>query len=66
MAKYIDFLYADLATGEEFLVELKADGKTIKELRGEANIIAEENFEAPTFKGIVSEEQAEMMGIDTY
>ena len=66
MAKYVDFHYMDLATGEEFLVELKADGKTIKELRGEANIIAEENFEAPSFKGVVSETQAEMMGLDTY
>ena len=55
---YNTFYFIDEATGEDFFVE--AD--TIKEARA----IANENFEDPTFIRIVSYEEAEDLGFDTY
>ena len=55
---YNTFYFIDEATGEEFFVE--AD--TIREARE----IAFQNFEDPTFIRIVSYEEAEDLGFDTY
>ena len=66
MAKYVDFLYEDEVTGEQFLVELKVEGKDIKQLKYEANIIARDNFDRPKYISIVDPEYAEMLGLDTY
>ena len=54
------YWFRDDDTGEEFFVEL--DHACYKEARA----IAKEYFEAPKFLGTVSEEEAEMMGYDTY
>jgi hypothetical protein len=64
--KYIDFLFHDVATGEDFLVELVMDGSKLEDLLTQAQEIADENFANAEFQEVVSEEDAEMMGIDTY
>lgn len=62
MKKYIDFLFADAETEEDFLVEVE---NTIN-ARDEAIKIARENFENPILICRVSVEDAERMGLDTY
>lgn len=64
--KYIDFLFYDVATGEDFLVELEMDGSELDDLLVQAQEIADENFSNAEFQEVVSEEDAEMMGLDTY
>lgn len=58
MKKMFNFLFTDLETSEEFIVQ--ADNRKI------ANEIAESHFSAPKCFGRVSDEQAERMGIDIY
>lgn len=62
MKKYIDFLFEDTETSEEFLVEVE-DTTNAKR---EAIEIARENFENPILIRRMSVEQAEQMGLDTY
>lgn len=62
MKEYIDFLFVDAETSEEFLVEVE----NTMNARKEAIEIARENFENPILIRRVSVEQAEQMGIDTY
>lgn len=66
MAKYIDFLYHDEETGEQFFVELKQDNRSISDLRQQADDIAHDNFDEPVYEGIVDAEEAEIWGLDTY
>lgn len=63
---YIDFLFEDEETGEQFFVELRADEGTDKELYEKACEIAQENFEAPVFVDVYDAEDAEKLGYDTY
>lgn len=62
MKEYIDFLFEDTETSEEFLVEVE----NTMNARKEAIEIARENFENPILIRRVSVEEAERMGIDTY
>ena len=62
MKKYIDFLFTDIETSEEFLVEVE----NTMNARKEAIEIAREYFENPILIRRVSVEEAERMGIDTY
>ena len=62
MKEYIDFLFVDTETSEEFLVEVE----NTMNARKEAIEIARENFENPILIRRVSVEEAERMGIDTY
>lgn len=62
MKKWIDYWFMDEETEEEFLVEVE-DGEGASE---EAHMIAEENFEKPKLIGVVSQTEAEAMGLDTY
>lgn len=64
--KWIDFLFEDRESGECFFVELEMDGSTMDELLDAAQAIADENFEAAEFQEVVSVEDAELMGLDTY
>lgn len=64
--KYIDFLFHDIATGEDFLVELEMDGSELDDLLVKAQEIADENFSNAEFQEVISEEDADMMGLDTY
>lgn len=54
----ITYLFEDLETSEEFLVEAKT--------RKQANAIAQENFEYPRCYGKVTDYYAETCGLDTY
>lgn len=62
MKEYIDFLFVDAETSEEFLVEVE----NTMNARKEAIEIARENFENPILIRRISVEEAEQMGIDTY
>lgn len=64
--QWIDFLFSDEETGEDFLVELEMDGSPMSDLLAEAQRIADDNFESAVFQEVVSAEDAEMMGLDTY
>lgn len=62
MSKYVDYLFEDLETGEQFFVEV-LDSKASKK---EAKLIAMEYFDHPRCLGAVDEETAKMLGYDTY
>lgn len=62
MKEYIDFLFEDTETSEEFLVEVE----NTPNARREAIEIAKEVFENPILIRRVSVEEAERMGLDTY
>lgn len=64
--QWIDFLFNDEETGEDFLVELEMDGSSMDELLDNAQVIADSNFGSAVFCEVVSAEDAEMMGLDTY
>ena len=61
-ADWIDYLYTDDATGEDFLVEVR-DTDTADD---DAEEIAWANFESPRLIEIISVEEAEWLGLDTY
>ena len=63
---YINYLFIDNETGEQFFVELRADEGTDEELMDKAMEIAADYFDEPEFIGIVDGETAEMLGYDTY
>lgn len=62
MKEYIDFLFEDTETSEEFFVEVE----NTMNARNEAIEIARENFENPILIRRMSVEEAEWLGIDTY
>lgn len=62
MKEYIDFLFVDAETSEEFLVEVE----NTTNAKREAIEIAREVFENPILIRRMSVEEAEQMGIDTY
>ena len=70
MKEYIDFLFTDEETGEDFFVKLSYNPETqpnaIKDLYPKAKEIAKENFEQPKFLGVYSKEDADILGLDTY
>ena len=67
VGEWLDCQYYDDESGEIFFVELRrAVGETIEEFIQKCNAIAKENFEAPVFCGMVMQEEAEMLGYDTY
>lgn len=59
---WIDYLFHDEETGEDFLVEVPQTS-TAKE---EAIKIAEENFEEPRLIRKMDEDEADILGYDTY
>lgn len=71
MKEYMDFWFVDDESGEEFFVELSCEKGTprkeaIAMLTPEAMEIARDNFEDPRLIDVVSEEEAVMLGFDTY
>jgi hypothetical protein len=60
--KWTDFLFVDDVTGEDFLVEVH----DTPDAQSEAEAIAEENFKEPKLICQMSEEEGEMLGLDTY
>ena len=65
---YIDFLFEDEDSGEQFFVEIKLEANgSYKEARKKAIEIANENFDnAKIQPGWLSAYEAEMWGLDTY
>ena len=67
MKEYIDYLFEDVESGEQFFVEIcKTENMTKKECFEKAVSIANENFDDPTYICEVSPEEAETYGYDTY
>ena len=65
--EYLDYIFEDEESGEEFFVEIvKDDSKTYNDCLKEAIKIAKENFDNPQFIKKVSPELAETYGYDTY
>lgn len=65
--KYIDFLFRDNETEEEFFVEVQwTENDTWTDLVAMAKRIAEENFDDVTLLDHMSPEQASYYGYDTY
>ena len=65
MQEYIDFLFNDAETGEDFFVEVR-NNFCYEECLAEAKKIAKENFEAPYLVDVFSQEEADFLGYDTY
>ena len=71
MKEYLDFWFADEESGEEFFVELDCEKGTprkeaIAMLKPKAMEIATDNFENPRLIDVISDTEAEMIGLDTY
>lgn len=71
MTDYMDFWFYDDTTGEQFFVELECNPATprkqaIKALTPKAIEIAKDNFDAPHLLDVISPEEAEILGYDTY
>ena len=67
MKEYIDYLFEDVESGEQFFVEIcKTENMTKEECFEKAVKIANENFDNPTYICKVSPEEAETYGYDTY
>lgn len=71
MQEYLDFWFIDKESREEFFVELTCEKGTprkeaIAMLKPKAMEIAKDNFEAPKLIDVISPEEAEVMGLDTY
>lgn len=60
MTKWITYWFQDDITGEEFFVEIEVFNLQ------KAYEVAHQYFEKPRFIGLVTELQAEIMGLDTY
>jgi hypothetical protein len=71
MKEYMDFWFVDDESGEEFFVELACEKGTprkeaIAMLMPQAMEIATDNFEDPRLIDVISDEEAERLGFDTY
>jgi hypothetical protein len=70
MKEYLDFLFTDKETGEDFFVELSYDPEAqpnaIQDLYPKAKEIAKENFAKPKFLGVYDSDYARMSGLDIY
>lgn len=60
--EWIDYLFEDLDSGEQFFVEVKKHANS----RKEAVNIAKQYFVLPKCLGTVDAETAEAWGLDTY
>ena len=64
--KWIDLMF-EIEEGECVFVELKTEEKTRRELIDEAKQVLKDNgCKTRRFLGFYTEEEAEMMGLDTY
>lgn len=65
-AKWIDLMF-EVDDGEQVFVELKTESKTERELKEEAKQVLKDNgFRRSRFLGFYTEEEAEVIGLDTY
>ena len=67
VGEWLDARFQDDECGEIFFVELrKQQGETMEEFLDRCREIANENFEAPVWIDLVDQEDAEILGYDTY
>ena len=66
MGEWLDACFEDEETGEVFFVEIRKEHDTAEEFVAACLEIAEENFDEPHFLQIVEQEEAEILGYDTY
>ena len=65
--KWLDFLFFDNETGEEFFVELDMNlFQNLQDAIDVAKAVADENFDKAVFQYTVCQSDAEIMGLDTY
>lgn len=65
--EYVDFLFHDLETGEDFFVELEmTEDDDIDSLTIKAQEVADEFFANAMLEEVYSAEEAEKLGYDTY
>lgn len=64
---WLDAKFYDRETGEEFFVELKKeDGEDIEDFIQKCQEVADENFSEAEFRGLYSNNEADILGYDTY
>ena len=67
VGEWLDAKFYDQESGEIFFVELRREeGEEIEDFINKCQEIADENFEAPEFCGLCSDDEAECLGYDTY
>ena len=71
MKEYMDFWFVDDESGEEFFVELSCEKGTPRKeaialLLPQAMETAKDNFAEPKLLDVISDTEAEAMGLDTY
>jgi len=66
IGEWLDCLFEDYDSGEQFYAELRKKSESISDFVDECFEVAKENFEEVKFIEIVSAEVAEMVGLDTY
>lgn len=67
VGEWLDVEFEDEETGEAFLVELKKEeGEDIEDFIVKCQEIADENFSDAHYLELISSEEAEILGYDTY
>lgn len=67
VGEWLDAKFYDKESGEIFLVELKKeDGEEMEDFITRCQEIADDNFDYAVFDELVDEENAEILGYDTY
>ena len=67
VGEWLDAKFYDEESGEIFLVELKKeDGEEMEDFIAKCQQVADENFDDAVFDELIDEEEAEILGYDTY
>lgn len=67
VGEWLDVEFKDEETGEVFLVELKKEeGEDIEDFIAKCQEVADENFSDAHYLELISSEEAEILGYDTY
>lgn len=73
MQQTVNVLMEDLESGEQFIVELDYTWDSVTEgapasdvIISDARQLASQYFEDPDFVSLITEEEAEALGLDTY
>lgn len=65
--EWLDAKFYDRECGEIFFVELRKDaGETMEDFIARCQKIADENFDCACFVELVDQNEAEILGYDTY
>ena len=67
VGEWLDAKFYDKESGEIFLVELKKeDGEEMEDFIAKCQEVADENFSDAHYLELISSEEAEILGYDTY